>query len=257
MNPTPDATAAESERPSGRSFLLDLLKAVGCVLIVLHHLAFYGPMSHVLAQRWPDAIEVLADHGRLAVQLFLVCSGYLTAAALRPRPAMDLARLSGLIGRRYLRLATPLMVALGATVLITEGIRPPFQFPSLSATPEWPQMLAHVLLLQHLADMEALSAGVWYVAIDFQLYGLTLLVFWGVALWQRWRPDWSTDALLLQVMLAQQRTLVHVQCDAKGEAGADAEPTWFVHDPEQQRDGEQAGCPGSAPAQSHAQHHLQ
>jgi peptidoglycan/LPS O-acetylase OafA/YrhL len=43
-------------------------------------------------------------------------------------------------------------------------------------------------LLQHVLDMEALSAGVWYVAMDFQLYATALLVF---ALAQRlgiWQP---------------------------------------------------------------------
>jgi peptidoglycan/LPS O-acetylase OafA/YrhL len=35
-----------------------------------------------------------------------------------------------------------------------------------------------VALLQHLLNMEALSAGVWYVAMDFQLYATALLVFY-------------------------------------------------------------------------------
>jgi len=96
-----------TERPAGRSFLLDLFKAVGCVLIVLHHLAFYGPMSDVVAQRWPALMDGLVDHGRLAVQLFLVCSGYLTAAGFSKRPDMYAGRLVQLAWRRYLRLSLP------------------------------------------------------------------------------------------------------------------------------------------------------
>ena len=166
------------ERPAGRSFLPDLLKAAGCLLIVLHHLAFYGPMSDVVAEQWPRLMDWLADDGRLAVQVFLVCSGYLTAASLSRSPEMDGRRLLRLAWRRYLRLATPLLVALSLAVLVTELIRVDFHHPSLSATPHWPQALAHVFLLQHLLDMEALSAGVWYVAIDFQLYALlALMVF--------------------------------------------------------------------------------
>ncbi len=189
------------KRPSGRSFLLDLLKAVGCVLIVLHHLAFYGPMSDVVAQQWPVLIDWLVDDGRLAVQIFLVCSGYLTAAGFAQRPDMQAGRLLSLAVRRYLRLAMPLLAALSAAVLVTEWIRPDFRHPSLSGTPDWPQVLAHVFFLQHLLDMEALSAGVWYVAIDFQLYLLTLLALWGVSLWTRWHPDWRAQALRLQVFL--------------------------------------------------------
>ncbi len=190
----------KSERPEGRSFLLDLLKAIGCVLIVLHHQAFYGPMSDVVAVQWPALIDWLTDHGRLAVQVFLVCSGYLTAAGFSRSPPMDARRLLTLAGRRYLRLAMPLLAALSVTVLVTEAVRPVFDHPSLSAPPQWLQVLAHVFFLQHLLDMEALSAGVWYVAIDFQLYLLALGVMWGTALWLRWRPGWRAEPLRLQVI---------------------------------------------------------
>lgn len=190
------------QRPSGRSFLPDLLKATGCVLIVLHHLAFYGPMSDVVAQHWPATIDWLADHGRLAVQIFLVCSGYLTAAALQLRPVVQAGDCLRLAGRRYLRLSIPLLAALSVAVLVTEWIRPEFDHPSLSATPQWIQMLAHVFFMQHLADLEALSAGVWYVAIDWQLYLITLLAYWAVTVWSRWYPDWRAEALRLQVLIA-------------------------------------------------------
>ena len=200
---TTQDTAAifSTERPAGRSFLLDLLKAIGCLLIVLHHLAFYGPMSDVVADQWPTLMDWLADDGRLAVQIFLVCSGYLTAMGLASKPEMDGARLLRLALRRYLRLATPLLAALSAAVLVTELIRTDFHHPSLSATPGWPQLLAHVFFLQHLLDMEALSAGVWYVAIDFQLYLLVLLALWAVTRWVHWHPDWRADALRVQVFL--------------------------------------------------------
>ena len=193
---------SSQERPSGRSFLLDLLKAIGCVLIVLHHLAFYGPMSDVVAEQWPALVDWLADDGRLAVQVFLVCSGYLTAASFARRPDIGGRRLVQLALRRYLRLSLPLLAALSAAVLVTEVIRIDFHHPSLSATPDWPQAVAHVLLLQHVLDMEALSAGVWYVAIDFQLYLLTLLALWAVERWLRWHPQWRPDALRVQVFLA-------------------------------------------------------
>jgi len=181
--------------------LLDLLKAAGCVLIVLHHLAFYGPMSDVVAGQWPSLIDWLTDHGRLAVQLFLVCSGYLTAMAFARQPGMGVRRFWQLAWRRYLRLSLPLLAALSVAVLVTEAVRPEFDHPSLSGVPDWPQVLAHVFFLQHLLDMEALSAGVWYVAIDFQLYLLSMLALWCVSRWTHWRPDWRADALRVQVLL--------------------------------------------------------
>lgn len=164
-----------SQRPSGRCFLIDAIKAAGCLLIVLHHMAFYGPMSDVVAGVWPAAVGWLYDHGRLAVQFFLVCAGFLTAGGLARYESLEMSEALKLALQRYLRLAIPLLAALSFTVLVSEWVRPGFEHDSLSAPPDWGQALAHIALLQHLLDMQALSAGIWYVAIDFQLYAMTLL----------------------------------------------------------------------------------
>jgi peptidoglycan/LPS O-acetylase OafA/YrhL len=154
--------------------LIDAIKAAGCLLIVLHHLAFYGPMSDVVAAAWPGLVDWLYDHGRLAVQFFLVCAGFLTAGSLARYESLALSEALRLAWQRYLRLAIPLLAALSFTVLVSEWVRPGFAHASLSAPPDWGQALAHVALLQHVLDMEALSAGIWYVAIDLQLYAMVL-----------------------------------------------------------------------------------
>lgn len=177
---------------SGRAWLLDIFKAVGCVLIVLHHLAFYGPMSDVVMQVLPGLMEWLYDRARLAVQAFLVCGGFLTAVSLSRLQALDLKGGLQMLWRRYLRLVMPLLAALSAVVVVSEIIRPQFDHASLSALPTWPQAWAHVALLQHVLDMEALSAGVWYVAMDFQLYATALLVFALAQKLETWRPATSS-----------------------------------------------------------------
>ncbi len=159
-----------------RLFLPDLIKAAGCLLIVVHHLAFYGPMSDAVATAWPALVAWLHDDARLAVQGFLVVSGFLTARAWQATPAQGTAIVRQVV-QRYLRLAMPLMAALSLTVIISELIRPVFNHPSLSPAPDWQQSLAHVFFLQHILDMQALSAGVWYVAIDLQLFALALISF--------------------------------------------------------------------------------
>ena len=186
-DPTHAVPSAAVLRPSGRSFLIDTLKAGGCLLIVLHHMAFYGPMSDVVASAWPALVSWLYDHGRLAVQLFLVCAGFLTASGLARLESLALTEALRLVVQRYLRLVIPLLAAFSFTVCVTEWVRPEFQHTSLSATPNWAQALAHVALLQHLLDLEALSAGIWYVAVDFQLYAMTLLSVLVLNFWPQTR----------------------------------------------------------------------
>ena len=72
-------------------------------------------------------------------------------------------------------LAIPLMAALCFTVAVTALVRPYFDHSSLSDAPSPLKVLAHIFLLQDVLYVEAFSAGVWYVAIDFQLFVMALL----------------------------------------------------------------------------------
>jgi peptidoglycan/LPS O-acetylase OafA/YrhL len=156
--------------------LLEAFKGLGCLLIVVHHLAFYGPMADVVAQAWPRLMSWLDAHGRLAVQVFLVCGGYLTANSLAKLGTLSPLQCCRLGLKRYLRLAVPLLAALSLTVVVTELLRPIFDHDSLSPPPELGQALAHVFLLQHVWGMDGLSAGVWYVAVDVQLFMSAVLL---------------------------------------------------------------------------------
>ena len=65
------------------------LKAGAAQLIVLHHLAFYGPMSDVAHPAMPDLLDWLYEYARMAVQIFLVIGGFLAAASLAPMGLAD------------------------------------------------------------------------------------------------------------------------------------------------------------------------
>ena len=78
-------------------------------------MAFYGPMSDVVAIAWPALVTWLYDHGRLAVQLFLVCAGFLTASGLARLESLALSEAFKLVVQRYLRLTIPLLVAFSFT----------------------------------------------------------------------------------------------------------------------------------------------
>lgn len=188
--------------PEQRLVGIDALKGIACVVIVWHHLAFYGPMSDVIYPRAPGLTDWLYDYGRMAVQVFLVVSGFLAASALAPRGVATFGQPARLVFRRYLRLVRPFLVALAVTVAVAWWVRPWFDHPSVPDAPTLLQLLAHALLLQDVLGLDALSAGVWYVAIDLQLFAMTVLAL-GLAraLARRWpgvsARRWGTGLLLL------------------------------------------------------------
>ena len=153
-----------------RRIQIDALKAVGSHMIVLHHLAAYGPVSDALEQALPALMSWLFDYGRMAVQIFLVLGGYLAAAALEPAARARTGSLLTTLLRRYQRLVLPFLVAVAVCVAAAAAMRPWLSTELVVATPTWGQILAHVFLLHSVLDFDALSVGAWYVAMDFQLF---------------------------------------------------------------------------------------
>lgn len=164
--------------PALASFrLIDILKVIAAQCIVLHHFSAYGPLSEAASSALPEVFEWLYDNARIAVQVFLVIAGYLAARsfALSKQPASSVF---SAIWQRYQRLALPFVAALLLTVVCAAIARPYLSAEVVPAAPTLPQLLAHASLLHSVLDVESLSAGVWYVAIDFQLYATLALVLW-------------------------------------------------------------------------------
>jgi len=157
---------------------LDALKAVACIVIVLHHLAVYGPMSDIAYPLIAGLVDGLYQYGRMAVQAFLVIAGFLSAKNLAPFGIPHSADPLHAIKRRYDRLIMPYLAALTLAIVCAALARNWLERDYIPSLPDLTQLLAHALLLHDLLDQEALSAGVWYVAIDFQLFALTALLFW-------------------------------------------------------------------------------
>lgn len=193
---------------------VDALKAVASQLIVLHHLAFYGPMSDHAAALAPQLFDWLAQHARQAVQVFLVVGGFL--AARRMRPSMFRAGEAS-VGRmlvdRYLRLVVPLAAMLVLAICAAALARGWMTHDSVPAAPRPGQVLAHLLLLQDLLAIDALSAGVWYVSIDFQLFAMLLLLLASCAALER-RLAWHRSAAPAVVLVLVAASLFHFNLDA-------------------------------------------
>jgi peptidoglycan/LPS O-acetylase OafA/YrhL len=110
------------------------------------------------------------------VQVFLVIAGFLAAASLAPDGTLRVERPVARILQRYGRLVMPYLAALTVCVLVAAVVRPWLDEEVVPASPTLGQLVAHGLLLQDLLGYESLSTGVWYVAIDFQLFALALVL---------------------------------------------------------------------------------
>jgi peptidoglycan/LPS O-acetylase OafA/YrhL len=158
--------------------LINLLKVGAAQLIVLHHLAFYGPMADHARSVMPALIDWLDSYARIAVQVFLVIGGFLVAKSLSPQGHPRLTNPLGTIWRRYAKLAPPFLVAMLLAIGASAWAGTWMTHDSISAPPDMLQLGAHALLLHSVLGYESLSAGAWYVAIDFQLYAVMTLLLW-------------------------------------------------------------------------------
>ncbi len=157
--------------------LIDLLKIVAAQCIVWHHFAAYGPLSDAAAQVAPDVMGWLYDDARMAVQIFLVVAGYLAARSLGPAARQTHGPLRTL-AQRYERLVLPFLAALLITTLCSTLTRPYLDGDLVPNAPSLGQWLAHASLLHSVLGVDSLSVGVWYVAIDFQLFALLAGLLW-------------------------------------------------------------------------------
>ena len=120
----------------------------------------------------PGVVGFLDEYARMAVQgLPLVVSGFLFMASSAWSPV-----------------ALPICCVQRYTCLVVPLLRPSCCWPSparprrggwiTARSPTCPvdQLSPAMLLLHDLLDQGALSAGVWYVAIDFQLFALAILL---------------------------------------------------------------------------------
>jgi peptidoglycan/LPS O-acetylase OafA/YrhL len=182
-----------------RHFGVDLLKVVCAQLIVLHHAVVYAPSALALERHWPRLTEFFFEPGRWVVHVFLVLGGYLSAQGLARVQQQGLLTLAW---RRYVRLIPLFMLAVATTLVVSWVVQRHYAPDFLTSVPSAWGWLSHLTLTFDWLGVEAVCAGAWYVAIDFQLY--LLLAAWvllarrrtGVA-WIGWRAGLMAASVLL------------------------------------------------------------
>jgi peptidoglycan/LPS O-acetylase OafA/YrhL len=157
--------------------LVDFLKTFAAVAIILHHLSNYGQIAEDARQLLPGIMDFLFEYGRYAVQIFLVMGGYLAAQSLTRSEKLKNSRdVLKTIINRYLRLFAPYVVALLVTIACAWVARFWIQDEFVGESETLSQFLAHLFFFQGFLGLDAISAGVWYVAIDWQLYAILALL---------------------------------------------------------------------------------
>jgi peptidoglycan/LPS O-acetylase OafA/YrhL len=163
---------------SNRMPLIDALKAMAALLVLLNHYSSYGPLAEAARTALPGLFGWFFEYGRMAVQVFLVIAGFLAARGLSAEGQALAVSPLPLIWKRYLRLAVPYLAAIGLAIIaaaIADHWMDDEAIPDRATFKQW---LAHAFLLHSLLGFDALSAGVWYIAIDFQLFALMAILLW-------------------------------------------------------------------------------
>ena len=116
----------------------------------------------------------LFEYGRYAVQIFLVMAGYLAAQSLTrfANTQFSSQTLLRVIINRYLRLFTPYIAALVFTIFCAWIARFWVNDEFVGEQETLSQFIAHLFFLQGILGLDSISAGAWYVAIDWQLYSV-------------------------------------------------------------------------------------
>ena len=158
--------------------MIDLLKVFAAILIILHHLSSYGQIAEDARTVLPGLMIWLFEYGRYAVQIFLVMAGYLATQSLTrfANAKFSSQNLLRVIINRYLRLFAPYMAALIFTIACAWLARFWVNDEFVGEQETLDQFTAHLFFLQGILGLDSISAGAWYVAIDWQLYSVLAIL---------------------------------------------------------------------------------
>ena len=165
--------------------LVDALRALAASLIAWHHFVLYGPLSRWAAPNPGELLDILRNY-RWAAQFFFVVGGYVLARSMSRR-TWDVRQVGWFVVRRYCRLGIPYLAAVALAVAAGAMGQGELSDSVVGHRPTWDQLLAHAFFLQDILGYESLSAGLWFVCIDFQLGLIYLALLYLRDALTRWR----------------------------------------------------------------------
>ena len=196
-------------KQSSPFLLIDFLKVFAALLIILHHLSSYGQIAEDARTVLPGIMTWLFEYGRYAVQIFLVMAGYLAAQSLSRYANIQFSAqgLLKVILNRYLRLFAPYTAALIFTIVCAFIARFWVNDEFVGESETLSQFLAHLFFLQGILGLDSISAGAWYIAIDWQLYSVLAILLISFPRYQA--VIWVISALAVASLLFFNRSGVY------------------------------------------------
>lgn len=175
---TEPTTLLTSAPPAPLRFAaVDAMRGVGAVAIAAYHIHRYGPLPQAADEILPAVITELVSHGWMAVPMFLVVAGFVTAYALR-HERLNLAALILFAVRRGLRLGSPYWAVLLLVLAMSYPAIAWLHDTSLTEPISWQQLLTSVFFLQDILGYGNISRGMWFVCIDMQFGLLVVGLLW-------------------------------------------------------------------------------
>jgi peptidoglycan/LPS O-acetylase OafA/YrhL len=162
--------------PAGRLLFLDALRALASVMIVWHHFALYPPLSSQAEPILGPLVYWFSEYAR-STQVFFVISGYVMARSLAAKH-WTLKSVRHFVAQRYCRLGIPYLGAVILALAASTFARAWLPEEIVGSSPSMAQLLAHLFFVQELMGYEHLSAGLWFVCINFQLGLIYAAMLW-------------------------------------------------------------------------------
>ncbi len=145
-------------------------------MILWHHFALYPPLSLQAEPLLGSLVHWFSTYAR-STQVFFVIGGYVMAWSLSAR-MWDAGAVGKFVAQRYCRLGIPYLAAIVLALAANAWGRGWLPESVVGSPPTVAQVLAHVFFLQELLGFEHLSAGLWFVCINFQLGLLYVGALW-------------------------------------------------------------------------------
>ncbi len=167
---------SQNKSTTERLPFLDALRALASVLIVWHHFALYPPLNEQAEPILGALVLWFSEYAR-STQVFFVIGGFVMARSMSGM-SWDVRAIRHFIAKRYCRLGIPYLAAIGLALAANGFGRGWLPDDVVGPPPTLAQLLAHVFFVQELMGYEHVSAGLWFVCINFQLGLIYAIMLW-------------------------------------------------------------------------------